>query len=177
MQTGPSIPCLVIPPSLTFSDRDGESLKQSITIYNPGEVALEYKVSTNEPSRYLVASRHGKIGPRKSISISIVQKGRIEKPRLDKFRVEVFSVDNERAKGKKVLRAYVYPDKLSDEPDPVTVLVVPIMLAIFLYFDPMDQGKFTIFLLGMIFMYIILKLLGRRRPSSHGSSLYSDKVK
>ncbi|KAK3726921.1 hypothetical protein QZH41_016713 [Actinostola sp. cb2023] len=62
--TDGTLPVFVFPNSLTFYVDDQASHKQVLTVYNPYEFVLRFKVLCTVPSRYLVVDAEGLIKPR-----------------------------------------------------------------------------------------------------------------
>mmetsp|Transcript_6469 Transcript_6469/g.8920 ORF Transcript_6469/g.8920 Transcript_6469/m.8920 type:complete len:196 (+) Transcript_6469:44-631(+) len=65
-----SIPCLVVPPVLRFSD-SASGHKQIITIYNPLSYSLTFKVLATKPGSYQVIPSTGKLNAQSSIDVVI----------------------------------------------------------------------------------------------------------
>ncbi|KAL9964856.1 hypothetical protein ACROYT_G028555 [Oculina patagonica] len=89
--TDGSLPVFVFPQSLTFYADEQSSHKQVLTVYNPYEFTLRFKVLCTAPSRYIVVDSDGVIKPRCCIDIVIrhidIQPSITQQ---DKFRLHIF---------------------------------------------------------------------------------------
>ncbi|CAM1312168.1 MOSPD1 (predicted) [Pycnogonum litorale] len=66
-----NLPVLVFPNNLTFYVDDQSSYKQVLTLYNPYEVPLKYKVLCTAPKKYVVLDSDGVVKPRCCIDILV----------------------------------------------------------------------------------------------------------
>ncbi|XP_014662541.1 PREDICTED: motile sperm domain-containing protein 1-like isoform X2 [Priapulus caudatus] len=86
------LPVFLFPTSLSFFEDDQSSHKQVLTIYNPYEFALRFRVLSTAPSKYLVADSEGTIKPQCCIDI-VIRHTAINSANYsvtDKFRVQVY---------------------------------------------------------------------------------------
>jgi len=92
------IPVVVLPPQLTFSDSEN-SHKQVLTVYNPFNAPLQFKVLSTFPALYLVQPAHGTLAAKSSLNIIVRLKPNEARPRerdrkSDRFLVELFDERN-----------------------------------------------------------------------------------
>ncbi|CAH3105590.1 unnamed protein product [Porites lobata] len=110
--TDGSLPVFVFPQSLTFCADEQASHKQVLTVYNPYEFALRFKVLCTAPSRYIVVDSDGVIKPRCCIDIVIrhidIQPGITQQ---DKFRLHIFEHGLQDVIGKKEIIAVLQPSR------------------------------------------------------------------
>lgn len=110
--TDGSLPVFVFPQSLTFYADEQSSHKQVLTVYNPYEFALRFKVLCTAPSRYTVVDSDGVIKPRCCIDIVIrhidVQPDITQQ---DKFRLHIFEHGLQKVIGKKEIMAVLQPSR------------------------------------------------------------------
>ncbi len=67
-----SIPCLVVPPSLEFSSNPSVSNNHAIlTVYNPYNFRLEFKILSTNPGAYRVSPSSGDLPPQSSVKIIV----------------------------------------------------------------------------------------------------------
>nr|CAD7414391.1 unnamed protein product [Timema poppensis] len=85
------VPVFVYPTPITFYLEDQTTHKQVLTLYNPYEFAIRFKVLCTAPSRYTVVDPEGSIRPR--CCIDIVLRHNAVLPAncnvTDKFRVQM----------------------------------------------------------------------------------------
>ena len=110
--TDGSLPVFVFPQSLTFCADEQASHKQVLTVYNPYEFALRFKVLCTAPNRYIVVDSDGVIKPRCCIDIVIrhidIQPGVTQQ---DKFRLHIFEHGLQDVIGKKEIIAVLQPSR------------------------------------------------------------------
>lgn len=110
--TDGSLPVFVFPQSLTFYANEQSSHKQVLTVYNPYEFALRFKVLCTAPSRYTVVDSEGLIKPRCCLDIVIrhidIQPNITQQ---DKFRLHIFEHGVQKVIGKKEIMAVLQPSR------------------------------------------------------------------
>lgn len=154
----PKNQCLVIPHMLVFSDRDWESRKQVITIFNPYAYDLHYNLKTTMPTRYNVPRSKGILGAGTSVDIPIHVPGEITEEVRDKFLIEVSGADG---KGKRIIRAKVTP---YDAPKRGRLFVLPLifgLLVVLVLGMALGDGQAKLwlgFFLGVATMFLVSRL-------------------
>ncbi|KRZ22265.1 Motile sperm domain-containing protein 1 [Trichinella pseudospiralis] len=101
MTTSNETPLMVVfPDSLEMSASNSESLSQMLTVCNPYDVPLYYKVLCTAPNMYIVDGASGRLKPRICSQVHIHRIGPLTDkngapldPSTDKFRVEVKKMD------------------------------------------------------------------------------------
>ncbi|XP_013416374.1 motile sperm domain-containing protein 1-like [Lingula anatina] len=119
MQSPPSslsdgkLPVFVFPSSLIFYSDDQSTHKQVLTLYNPYEMALKFKVQCTAPKKYSVIDPEGVVKPRccvdvviRHVDICIKHEGV-----LDKFRIQVYEQGSRKMAGKKEVTSVLYPTR------------------------------------------------------------------
>ncbi|XP_063428281.1 motile sperm domain-containing protein 1-like [Mytilus trossulus] len=111
--TDGKLPLFVFPSNLTFYSDDQSSHKQILTVYNPYDSPLKFKVLCTAPRRYTVVDSEGTIRPRccvdivvRHIDININNEG-VE----DKFRIQVVEHGQKKVIGKKEIISVLLPKK------------------------------------------------------------------
>eukprot|EP01135_Chromosphaera_perkinsii_P003145 Nk52_evm34s236 gene=Nk52_evmTU34s236 len=66
-----ALPCLVIPDSLTFYLADRSSHRQIITIYNPFDFVVKFKLLCTQPKNFLVQPSSGTLRPSSTIDVVV----------------------------------------------------------------------------------------------------------
>lgn len=114
--TDGSLPVFVFPQSLTFFANEQSSHKQVLTVYNPYDFALRFKVLCTAPSRYIVVDSEGVIKPRCCIDIVIrhidIQPNVTQQ---DKFRLHIFEHGLQEVIGKKEIMAVLQPSRMDQQ--------------------------------------------------------------
>lgn len=114
--TDGSLPVFVFPQSLTFFADEQSSHKQVLTVYNPYDFALRFKVLCTAPSRYIVVDSEGIIKPRCCIDIVIrhidIQPNVTQQ---DKFRLHIFEHGLQNVIGKKEIPAVLQPSRMEQQ--------------------------------------------------------------
>ncbi|KAJ8310675.1 hypothetical protein KUTeg_012540 [Tegillarca granosa] len=121
MQSSPShqsdgkLPVFVFPTSLIFYSEDSSTHKQVVTLYNPYEFPLKFKVLSTAPRRYTVVDSEGTIRPRccvdivvRHIDICVNNEGV-----KDKFRIQVTEHGQKKLLGKKDIDSMLLPKRES----------------------------------------------------------------
>lgn len=107
------LPVFVFPSSITFYSDEQPSHKQVLTLYNPYEFPLKFKVLCTAPRKYTVVDSEGTIRPRFSadivirhIDICINHEGV-----TDKFRIQVSEHGQRKILGRKDVNAVLLPTR------------------------------------------------------------------
>ncbi|XP_022791570.1 motile sperm domain-containing protein 1-like isoform X1 [Stylophora pistillata] len=110
--TDGSLPVFVFPQSLTFYADEQSTHKQVLTVYNPYEFTLRFKVFCTAPKRYIVVESDGVIKPRCCIDI-VVRHSDVQtaKTQLDKFRLQIFEYGLQKVIGQKEIMAVLQPSR------------------------------------------------------------------
>jgi len=114
--TSPSIldgkvPVFVFPVQLDFYFEDQTTHKRVVTIYNPYEFDVTFKVLCNNPKKYAVVEPEGKILGQKCVDIVIrhVAVSPQTCETTDKFRIHMFEDGTQEILGKKDILATLHP--------------------------------------------------------------------
>jgi len=107
------VPVFVFPTSLTFYADDQTSHKQVLTLYNPYEFALKFKVLSTSPRRYVVVDAEGTIKPHCCIDIVIRHSAILPGNYgiTDKFRIQMLEHGHRQVIGKKDISATLVASK------------------------------------------------------------------
>lgn len=105
------VPVFVFPVQLDFYYEDQTTHKRVVTIYNPYEFDVTFKVLCNNPKKYAVVEPEGKIFGQKCVDIVIrhVAVSPQTCETTDKFRVHMFEEGNTELLGKKDILATLHP--------------------------------------------------------------------
>jgi len=105
------IPVFVFPVQLDFYFEDQTTHKRVVTIYNPYEFDVTFKVLCNNPKKYAVVEPEGRISGQKCVDIVIrhvaVSPQVVET--TDKFRIHMFEDGTNEILGKKDILAVLHP--------------------------------------------------------------------
>lgn len=105
------IPVFVFPVQLDFYYEDQTTHKRVVTIYNPYEFDVTFKVLCNNPKKYAVVDPEGRISGQKCVDIVIrhvaVSPQTVET--TDKFRIHMFEEGTNEILGKKDILAVLHP--------------------------------------------------------------------
>lgn len=107
------LPVFVFPTSLTFYSDDQSSHKQVLTLYNPYEFPLKFKVLCTVPRKYTVVDTEGTIRSRCCVDV-VVRHTDIcinNEGVNDKFRIQVSEHGQRKVLGKKDISAVLLPTK------------------------------------------------------------------
>ncbi|XP_013780556.1 motile sperm domain-containing protein 1-like [Limulus polyphemus] len=107
------LPVFSFPSSLNFYSDDQSSHKQILTLYNPYDFPLKFKVLCTAPQKFTVVDPEGSIRPQCCIDI-IVRHNDITQNNYgvtDKFRIQVQEHGQHQFLGKKDISATLYPSK------------------------------------------------------------------
>ncbi|XP_050396231.1 motile sperm domain-containing protein 1 [Patella vulgata] len=116
--TDGKLPIFVFPTSLTFFSDDQSSHKQVLTLYNPYDFPLKFKVLSTTPRKYTVVDSEGTIRPRccvdvviRHVDICINNEGV-----KDKFRIQVSEYGQRKILGKKDVMSVLFPKRETSPP-------------------------------------------------------------
>ncbi|XP_043840475.1 motile sperm domain-containing protein 1-like [Dromiciops gliroides] len=106
-----NLPVFVFPTELIFYADDQSTHKQVLTLYNPYEFALKFKVLCTTPNKYVVVDAAGAVKPQ--CCVDIVIRHRDVRPChydvIDKFRLQVSEQSQGKALGRKEIIATLLP--------------------------------------------------------------------
>ncbi|RLW02628.1 hypothetical protein DV515_00007157 [Chloebia gouldiae] len=106
-----NLPVFVFPTELIFYADDQSTHKQVLTLYNPYEFALKFKVLCTTPNKYAVVDATGAVKPQ--CCVDIVIRHRDVRASyygvIDKFRLQVSEQSQRKALGKKEIIATLLP--------------------------------------------------------------------
>lgn len=107
------LPMFVFPAALTFYSDDQSSHKQILTLYNPYEFPLKFKVLCTAPQKYTVVDAEGTIRPRCCVDVVIRHTDICinNEGTTDKFRIQVTEHGQRKILGKKDVSAALLPTK------------------------------------------------------------------
>jgi len=105
------VPVFVFPVQLDFYYEDQTTHKRVVTIYNPYEFDVTFKVLCNNPKKYAVVEPEGKILGQKCVDIVIrhVAVSPQTCETTDKFRIHMFEEGSAELLGKKDILATLHP--------------------------------------------------------------------
>ncbi|XP_060593282.1 motile sperm domain-containing protein 1-like [Ruditapes philippinarum] len=107
------LPVFVFPTTLSFYSDDQSSHKQVLTLYNPYEFPLKFKVLCTVPRKYTVVDAEGTVRPRCCVDV-VVRHTDIcinNEGVNDKFRIQVSEHGQRKILGKKDVNAVLLPTK------------------------------------------------------------------
>ncbi|XP_068439173.1 motile sperm domain-containing protein 1 [Clinocottus analis] len=112
-----SLPVFVFPTELVFYADEQTSHKQVLTLYNPYEFALKFKVLCTAPNKYTVVDATGAVKPQCCVDIVIRHRDvrACHYGVYDKFRLQVSEQSQRKALGYKEVTATLRPSA-SQEP-------------------------------------------------------------
>ncbi|XP_052783684.1 motile sperm domain-containing protein 1-like [Mya arenaria] len=107
------LPVFVFPTSLTFYSDDQATHKQVLTLYNPYEFPLKFKVLCTAPRKYTVVDAEGVIRSRCCVDVVIRHTDICinNEGMNDKFRIQVSEHGQRKILGKKDVNAVLLPSK------------------------------------------------------------------
>lgn len=112
-----NLPVFVFPTELVFYAEDQSTHKQVLTLYNPYEFALKFKVLCTAPNKYVVVDAAGAVKPK--CCVDIVIRHRDVRPChygvIDKFRLQVSEQSQRKALGKKEVISVLLPSTKEQE--------------------------------------------------------------
>ncbi|KAM8847907.1 motile sperm domain-containing protein 1 isoform X2 [Synchiropus splendidus] len=115
-----NLPVFVFPTELVFYADEQTSHKQVLTLYNPYEFALKFKVLCTAPNKYSVVDATGAVKPQ--CCVDIVIRHRDVRPChygvYDKFRLQVSEQSQRKALGRKEVTATLRPSASLEPPSP-----------------------------------------------------------
>ncbi|XP_006817193.1 motile sperm domain-containing protein 1-like, partial [Saccoglossus kowalevskii] len=101
------LPVFVFPTELVFYADDKSSHKQVLTVYNPYEFALKFKVLSTSPKKYVVVDAEGTIKPGNCVDI-VIRHADFREALIgsrDKFRLNIYEHGQKKIIGKKDIPA------------------------------------------------------------------------
>ncbi|XP_028315413.1 motile sperm domain-containing protein 1 isoform X1 [Gouania willdenowi] len=115
-----SLPVFVFPTELVFYADEQTSHKQVLTLYNPYEFALKFKVLCTAPNKYTVVDATGAVKPQCCVDIVIRHRDvrACHYGVYDKFRLQVSEQSQRKALGRKEVTATLRPSASQDPPTP-----------------------------------------------------------
>lgn len=122
MQSGLSLdtelPVFAFPKSLEFYLEDRRSHKKLLTLYNPYDFVVRFKILCTSPDKYDVSSPNGKISGKCQVDLVVAHKVCIPANCnvTDKFRIELLDRENRKVIGKKDVPATLHSG-LPPKPD------------------------------------------------------------
>ncbi|KAF7227809.1 motile sperm domain-containing protein 1 isoform X1 [Nothobranchius furzeri] len=113
-----SLPVFVFPTELVFYADEQSSHKQVLTLYNPYEFALKFKVLCTAPNKYTVVDSTGAVKPQCCIDIVIRHRDvrACHYGVYDKFRLQVSEQSQRKALGRKEVTATLRPSASQEPP-------------------------------------------------------------
>ena len=107
------LPLFVFPTSLNFYSDDSTSHQQLLTLYNPYNFSLKYKVLCTSPRKYRVVDADGTIKPRCCIDVYVKHRdANVSNEHVrDKFRLQVSQLGHNTVIGRKDILSIVLPTK------------------------------------------------------------------
>ncbi|XP_031136088.1 motile sperm domain-containing protein 1 isoform X2 [Sander lucioperca] len=115
-----SLPVFVFPTELIFYADEQTSHKQVLTLYNPYEFALKFKVLCTAPNKYTVVDATGAVKPQCCVDIVIRHRDvrACHYGVYDKFRLQVSEQSQRKALGRKEVTATLRPSASQEPPSP-----------------------------------------------------------
>lgn len=115
-----SLPVFVFPTELVFYADDQTSHKQVLTLYNPYEFALKFKVLCTAPNKYNVVDATGAVKPQCCVDIVIRHRDvrACHFGVYDRFRLQVSEQSQRKALGRKEVSATLRPSAAQDPSSP-----------------------------------------------------------
>lgn len=109
----------VFPTELFFYADEQATHKQVLTLYNPYEFALKFKVLCTAPSKYAVVDATGAVKPQCCVDIVIRHRDvrACHYGVIDKFRLQVSEQSHRKALGKKEVMATLLPSSGQEAPN------------------------------------------------------------
>nr|XP_008510061.1 PREDICTED: motile sperm domain-containing protein 1 [Equus przewalskii] len=106
-----NLPVFVFPTELIFYADDQSTHKQVLTLYNPYEFALKFKVLCTTPNKYVVVDAAGAVKPQCCVDIVIRHRDvrSCHYGVIDKFRLQVCEQSQRKALGRKEVVATLLP--------------------------------------------------------------------
>jgi len=113
-----SLPVFVFPTSLSFYADDSPSQRQVLTIYNPYDFNVRFRVLSTCPQKYNVVDPAGTIKPHYGVDIvvRINDVSRAHHNKTDQFRIHLIRAgDPSESSGHRDVSATLYPTKKSNQ--------------------------------------------------------------
>jgi len=113
------LPVFVFPSSLNFYAEDSSSHKQVVTLYNPYEYPVDFRVLSTAPWKYRIVDPEGSIKPHMCVDIVIRHNAIIPSSFhvTDKFRIQMYEYNSKQMLGKKDITVTLLPGKSSSTSD------------------------------------------------------------
>lgn len=107
------LPVFVFPSAISFFSDDQSSHKQIVTLYNPYDFHLRFKVLSTAPHKYVVVDSDGVIKSRCCVDIVIrhTEVSALNERVRDKFRIQVSEYQSHKLLGRKDVVATLLPTK------------------------------------------------------------------
>jgi hypothetical protein len=107
------IPVFVFPSQMVFNATDRDHLRQLLTIYNPYDFPVRFKVLSTAPSNYTVIDPEGSISSKSSVDLIVRLSSTVpaeaSAPLEDKIRVQLYDYNSSRtALGKKEVTSIIH---------------------------------------------------------------------
>uniref|UniRef100_A0A3Q0SXM2 Motile sperm domain-containing protein 1 n=1 Tax=Amphilophus citrinellus TaxID=61819 RepID=A0A3Q0SXM2_AMPCI len=124
------LPVFVFPTELVFYADEQSSHKQVLTLYNPYEFALKFKVLCTAPNKYTVVDATGAVRPQCCVDIVIRHRDvrACHYGVYDKFRLQVSEQSQRKALGRKEVTATLRPSASQEPPSPRDIVYYIITL-------------------------------------------------
>ncbi|XP_012339172.1 motile sperm domain-containing protein 1 isoform X3 [Apis florea] len=132
LATPRKLPVFVFPQNITFFLDDQSTHKQVLTLYNPYDFPIRFKVLCTAPNKYKVVEPEGTINPRCCIDIVVRHTSLISSNCnvVDKFRIQMQEHPSKLAIGKRDVEAKLLPGTTEtagrSTPDPEMFQQLPI---------------------------------------------------
>ncbi|KAL1123109.1 hypothetical protein AAG570_002197 [Ranatra chinensis] len=114
------LPVFVFPPEVKFYVSDQTTHKKVLTLYNPYDFAVRFKVLCTSPNKYTVVDPDGSIKPRCCVDI-VVRHNAVSLANsnvTDKFRIQMQDHATKQVIGRRDVPATLYPDVPPDRGTP-----------------------------------------------------------
>jgi len=107
------IPVFVFPSPVVFNAHDRESTKQILTIYNPYDFPVRFKVLSTSPSNYTLIDPEGSIKAKNSVDLIVrlstnIQSESSQSQLEDKFRVQIYNYETKQQLGRRDVTSIVH---------------------------------------------------------------------
>ncbi|XP_012529642.1 motile sperm domain-containing protein 1 [Monomorium pharaonis] len=126
------LPIFVFPQSITFHLEDQSTHKQVLTLYNPYEFAVKFRVLCTAPYKYQVVDPEGVIKASSCVDI-VIRHTAVSVTNcniVDKFRIQMYEYPNKQVIGKRDVEAKLLPGVMETAgratPDPDIFQQLPV---------------------------------------------------
>ncbi|CAD5228983.1 unnamed protein product [Bursaphelenchus okinawaensis] len=113
MSSDKGLPVFVQPPELHIVISRPESYRQLLTVLNPFDFVLHYKVLSNAPHKFKVTESSGFVKPKCFVDVMIRHLAPVETREQDLLRVEIYRDGDHHSCGKKDVAVIVSPTETS----------------------------------------------------------------